>query len=50
MVHNKLWKRAGMKDWGGCLCVGCIEDRLGRQLTPKDFNAQVFQRTRVRRA
>ena len=22
---------------GGCLCIGCLERRLGRQLCPKDF-------------
>jgi hypothetical protein len=22
---------------GGCLCIGCIERRLGRRLKPKDF-------------
>ena len=35
MVKNKLWKDAGMLD--GFLCIGCLEHRLGRQLTPKDF-------------
>lgn len=23
----------------GMLCIGCLEDRLGRQLTPTDFTA-----------
>jgi len=23
---------------GGCLCIGCLERRLGRRLTPKDFS------------
>jgi hypothetical protein len=36
-VHDKVWKAAGMQPWGGCLCVGCLEKRLGRQLKPKDF-------------
>src|SRR5215831_16015926 len=22
---------------GGCVCIGCLEKRLGRKLTPKDF-------------
>ena len=26
-----------MEPWGGCLCVGCLEKRLGRRLKPKDF-------------
>jgi hypothetical protein len=26
-----------MAPFGGCLCVGCLEKRLGRRLRPKDF-------------
>jgi hypothetical protein len=26
-----------MKPEGGCLCIGCLEKRLGRRLKPKDF-------------
>jgi hypothetical protein len=37
MVKDKIWKAAGMEEFGGCLCVGCLEKRLGRMLTPKDF-------------
>jgi hypothetical protein len=38
-VKDAIWKKAGMTSWwGGCLCIGCIEKRLGRQLTPKDFS------------
>jgi len=36
-VRDAVWKRAGMEPMGGCLCVGCLEKRLGRQLRPKDF-------------
>ena len=36
-VRDAVWKRAGMQPWGGCLCIGCIEKRLGRRLKPKDF-------------
>jgi hypothetical protein len=36
-VHNKVWKTAGMKPWGGCLCIGCLEQRIGRRLKPQDF-------------
>jgi len=35
MVHNTIWKAAGMTD--GFLCVGCLEKRIGRVLTPEDF-------------
>ena len=49
MVHNHVWEAAGKpKAWkptqpaseydgGGFLCIGCLEQRLGRQLTPADF-------------
>ena len=33
---------AGMKAMGGCLCVGCLEKRLGRCLRPKDFTRRPF--------
>ena len=31
-VRPAIWKRAGMEDWGGCLCIGCLEKRIGRRL------------------
>jgi hypothetical protein len=37
-VKNAIWEQAGMRPWSGCLCIGCIEKRLGRQLRPKDFS------------
>jgi hypothetical protein len=37
MVKPKIWKAAGMAPMAGCLCIGCLEKRLGRTLTPKDF-------------
>jgi hypothetical protein len=36
-VRERIWAEAGMDDWGGCLCIGCLEKRLGRRLRPKDF-------------
>jgi hypothetical protein len=36
-VTNAVWKAAGMEPWGGCLCIGCLERRLGRKLKPKHF-------------
>jgi hypothetical protein len=36
-VRDEVWKAAGMKPMGGCLCIGCLEKRLGRELRPKDF-------------
>ena len=37
IVKPNIWKSAGMEAMGGCLCIGCLEKRLGRKLTPKDF-------------
>jgi hypothetical protein len=39
IVRNKIWKAAGMEGYGGCLCIGCLEKRIGRRLRPKDFPA-----------
>jgi hypothetical protein len=36
-VRDAVWKKAGMEEYGGCLCIGCLEKRLGRKLKPKDF-------------
>jgi hypothetical protein len=36
-VRDAVWKKAGMGSMGGCLCIGCLEKRLGRRLKPKDF-------------
>jgi hypothetical protein len=36
-VRDVIWAKAGMEDFGGCLCIGCLEKRLGRKLKPKDF-------------
>ena len=37
MVTNSCWKRARMATLGGLLCVGCLEKRLGKKLTPRNF-------------
>jgi hypothetical protein len=39
-VHQRVWRRAGMEDFGGCLCVGCLERRIGRSLKPRDFDPE----------
>jgi hypothetical protein len=36
-VRNATWKRAGMGAFAGCLCIGCLERRIGRRLRPRDF-------------
>jgi hypothetical protein len=35
-VHDAVWAAAGMPE-NGFLCIGCLERRLGRELTPEDF-------------
>jgi hypothetical protein len=35
MVKESIWERAGAPD--GCLCIACLEKRLGRKLKPKDL-------------
>jgi hypothetical protein len=36
-VRDAIWAKAGMKPFGGCLCIDCLEARLGRKLESKDF-------------
>jgi hypothetical protein len=49
MVREFIWAKAGMKAFGGCLCIGCLEKRLGRKLKPSDFQADhVFNERRIR--
>jgi hypothetical protein len=48
MVRNVIWKQARMKPMGGCLCIACLEKRLGRRLKPKDFDPRSpFENTDV---
>ena len=37
-VRDSVWEKAGLKPMSGCLCIGCLEKRIGRQLTPMDFD------------
>ena len=37
MVTATVWESAGMEYHGGALCIGCLERRIGRALTPSDF-------------
>lgn len=37
-VYDFVWAKAGMKPLDGCLCVGCLEKRIGRRLIPSDFD------------
>lgn len=36
-INDQVWEAASMKPMGGCLCIGCLEQRIGRTLTAKDF-------------
>jgi hypothetical protein len=36
-VKRRIWAKAGMEYADGCLCVGCLERRIGRKLRPRDF-------------
>ena len=37
MVRAVVWKQTGVAPMGGCLCIACLEQRIGRRLRPKDF-------------
>lgn len=37
MVNHALWLTSGLTARGGMLCIGCLEKRIGRTLTPDDF-------------
>jgi hypothetical protein len=39
MVHGHVWAKAGVAPYGGVLCIGCLEKRIGRELRPEDFPA-----------
>ena len=38
MVRNAVWRAAGIEPMDGCICIGCLEKRLGRALRPRDFS------------
>ena len=37
IVRDEIWARTGLKSQGGMLCIGCLEGRIGRKLSPTDF-------------
>lgn len=39
MVRDSVWRRAKMKSHynAGMLCIGCLQNRLRRKLTHRDF-------------
>ena len=38
-VTTEVWLASGLEYWSGCLCVRCLEKRIGRRLKPEDFVA-----------
>jgi hypothetical protein len=46
MVHNALWAKANPQI-NGMLCVGCLENRIGRQLMSDDFTDMPINTTDV---
>jgi len=38
MVKDELWEQATATQQADKLCIGCLEKRIGRQLTKHDFN------------
>jgi hypothetical protein len=47
IVRDAVWKAAGMEPYGGCLCIGCLEKRIGRKLKPKDFPDHIFNNSEL---
>jgi hypothetical protein len=47
IVRDEIWKAAGIEPYGGCLCIGCLEKRIGRKLKPKDFPKHPFNDPRL---
>jgi hypothetical protein len=37
MLHKEVWAETGVAGYGGCLCIGCVEKRIGRHLNVRDF-------------
>lgn len=38
MLEDAIWQQATRDTPAHLLCVGCLEERLGRRLAPEDFN------------
>jgi hypothetical protein len=36
-VNSELWAKTGIGSQDGMLCIGCLENRIGRKLLPEDF-------------
>ena len=49
MLYSSVWKRANPKVKGK-LCIKCVEKRLGRKLTKKDFTKALVNSVKTKRA
>ena len=49
LAHEELgMKAAGMEPYGGCLCIGCLERRIGRNAAEKLRRDHPEQHRRMR--
>jgi hypothetical protein len=49
MLYVRVWKKANPK-LKGKLCIACVERRLGRKLTKKDFTKALINTGNLKRA
>ena len=45
MLEDEVWSSCAPKT--GMLCIGCLEERLGRELKGSDFNNSYLNRPRT---
>lgn len=43
MVHYNVWAQTGLVGQRGMLCIGCLENRIGRTLALQDFTEHMCQ-------
>ncbi len=41
IVNRDVWEASGIATDGGCLCLACLEKRIGRPLTGHDFPVDI---------
>lgn len=49
MLYSRVWKKANPK-MKGKLCISCVEARLGRKLTKKDFTILLVNTEKITRS
>jgi hypothetical protein len=50
MVHDELWRASGLSKDCGMLCIACLEARIGRTLSARDFTECPINRGFFRRS